>query len=316
MKELTIFTSPKPFTNPHIITIQRNAIRSWKALGEQVEILLIGDDPGVKEAAAELEVKHISGVACNDAGTPLISSIFALAREHSQAKLLAYVNADILVMQNFLSSAQAAAASFERFLLVGRRWDLEVKEELPFGHGWETELRKLIQANGKLHRAVGSDYFIYSRECFTEIPNFAVGRAGWDNWMIFHARWKKWAAINATQSISIVHQSHDYHHLPNGRRHIHAPESFENRDMAGGRMVTQFRLRDCSHEMTAGVISKFKITHSWKRFKREIEIFPLVGLNSYVLGSFFYALANPMLTLREVRKKYFTKANTEQKAGS
>ena len=30
---LTLFTAPKPFTNPHIALIQRNAIRSWMALG-------------------------------------------------------------------------------------------------------------------------------------------------------------------------------------------------------------------------------------------------------------------------------------------
>ncbi len=31
---LTLFTAPKPFTNPHIALIQRNAFRSWQALGE------------------------------------------------------------------------------------------------------------------------------------------------------------------------------------------------------------------------------------------------------------------------------------------
>ena len=30
---ITIFTAPKPFTDPHIDLIQRNAIRSWRDLG-------------------------------------------------------------------------------------------------------------------------------------------------------------------------------------------------------------------------------------------------------------------------------------------
>ena len=38
---LTIFTAPKPFTNPHIDTIQRNAIRSWVELGEAVQVVLV-----------------------------------------------------------------------------------------------------------------------------------------------------------------------------------------------------------------------------------------------------------------------------------
>jgi len=41
MSRLAIFTAPKPFTNPHIRIIQRNAIRSWQALGDEVEVWLV-----------------------------------------------------------------------------------------------------------------------------------------------------------------------------------------------------------------------------------------------------------------------------------
>ena len=40
---ITIFSGPKPFTLPHIATIQRNAIRSWLALGAEVDVLLLAD---------------------------------------------------------------------------------------------------------------------------------------------------------------------------------------------------------------------------------------------------------------------------------
>ena len=36
---LTIFSVPKPFTDPHINLIQRNAIQSWLNIGEGVDIL-------------------------------------------------------------------------------------------------------------------------------------------------------------------------------------------------------------------------------------------------------------------------------------
>ena len=35
MTELTIFSAPKAFRDAHIATIQRNAIRSWQALGHK-----------------------------------------------------------------------------------------------------------------------------------------------------------------------------------------------------------------------------------------------------------------------------------------
>ena len=73
MSLLTIFTAPKPFTNPHIATIQRNAIRSWLALPE-VEVVLIGEEAGMAEVAVELGVRHIPDVKRNASGTPLMRS--------------------------------------------------------------------------------------------------------------------------------------------------------------------------------------------------------------------------------------------------
>ncbi len=303
MKEITIFTAPKPFVNPHISMIQRNAIRSWKALGEQVEIFLIGDEPGIREAAQELGVGFIPEVKRNSSGTPLISSIFEVARQSSQARLLAYVNADILLMKSFLTGAQAAAAQKEKFLVVGRRWDLEVLEEINFTPDWEDRLMQQVKEHGKLHGAKGSDYFIYPKACFQDIPDFAVGRAGWDNWMLFQARWMHWPLINATQTIQIVHQQHDYSHLPDGQKHYRLPESSENTALAGGRIATLFKLRDCSHEMNDGQVRRVGWFETWKRFKRELEIFPLVGLHSRPLGLLFYAIANPRRAWLDFRKR-------------
>ena len=46
MSFLTIFTTPKPFVNPHINLIQRNAIRNWTQFGEDVNVVMIGDEEG------------------------------------------------------------------------------------------------------------------------------------------------------------------------------------------------------------------------------------------------------------------------------
>jgi len=53
MPLITLFSAPKPYTDPHIATIQRNAIKSWTLLSD-VEVLLIGDEKGVAEVADEL----------------------------------------------------------------------------------------------------------------------------------------------------------------------------------------------------------------------------------------------------------------------
>jgi hypothetical protein len=253
MPDLTIFSTPKPFRDPHINMIQRNAIQSWKNLGENVEVFLVGDEEGMAEAAAEFGVGYLPDVARNDLGTPLVSSIFALAREASSSPLLAYVNGDILLLPDFVKTAQQAAHLEPRFLLVGRRWDLDVLEPLEFNESWDTEIAEMLTQNGVLHAPMGSDYFIFPKEVFTEIPDFAIGRAGWDNWMIYHAVQQPWPCIDASSSATVIHQNHDYAHLPGGQPHYRHEETYRNADMGGG-MANMYILLDANKELADGVI--------------------------------------------------------------
>lgn len=299
MAYLTIFTAPKPFTNPHIATIQRNAIRSWVNLGPDVEVILMGDEAGMAEVAQELGVKHLPGVARNANGTPLVSSMFDLARQNSDSYLLACVNADILLMPDVVEGALCAAEHARRFLIVGQRWDLDVTEPLDFSPGWAERLRERAVTQGRLHKATGSDYFIFPRDCFRDMPAFAIGRAGWDNWMIYGGRRNGWPVIDATPSIMIVHQNHDYSHLPGGQPHYKLPETFENIRLAGGKRAI-FELRDVSCHLEAKRLRR--VPFSWARFWREVEIFPLVKLKSYPLGQLFYAIFHPVKAYRELRQ--------------
>lgn len=209
MTGLTIFSAPKAFTNPHISTIQRNAIQSWTHLGPQVQVLLVGEEEGLAQAAAEYSVPLIPNVKRNDSGTPLVSSIFQLARQASQSPLLAYVNADVLLLPDFVEAALQVAGQLERFLVIGQRWDLDVRALLDFSAGWEQRLQGDRQQRGRLHLPAGSDYFIFPRALFGEMPEFAIGRAGWDNWMIYHARCQGWPVVDGTPTIKVIHQDHD-----------------------------------------------------------------------------------------------------------
>jgi len=298
MKTITLFTAPKPFSNSHIAMIQRNAIRSWQALGDSVEILLLGEEDGIAENAKDLGVRHIREIRKNSHGTPLISSLFQAAREQNVSPLLAYVNADILLMPDFVSIAQRVMTMIPKFLLVGQRWDLGVRSELPFSIGWQERLRQECELDGRLHKPMGSDYFIYPRQCFTSIPDFAIGRAGWDNWMIYEARQRGWKTIDATGSIYIIHQEHDYSHLPGGQAHYHLPETDENVRQAGGKRNI-FSLLDANWVIMNDRVIKKRLT--LERLLREIEVFPLVTLHSRFLGELAYSILHPKKTYACIR---------------
>ena len=298
MPKLTLFTAPKPFTNPHIDMIQRNALRNWLALGEHIEVVVIGDEPGISEACRELNILHLPDVKCNEHETPLISSIFKLARGVNDSPYLAYVNADILFLPGILESINKIAQEKQQFLGVGQRWDLDVESPISFDDDWVGDLNDALRQRGKLHGQTGSDYFIFHRTCFSDIPDFAVGRAGWDNWMIYKARWEHWPVIDMTDALRIVHQNHDYAHLPGGIIHFHQPETQVNVRLAGGRR-TIFELTDATHSLADDqLIIK---PRSWKKFWREVEIFPLTCLHSRSLARIAFALFHPAKAFNEVK---------------
>ncbi|MEP6896528.1 MAG: hypothetical protein ABI986_13050 [Chloroflexota bacterium] len=280
MPSITLFSAPKPFTNPHIAMIQRNAIQSWTLL-PNVEIILLGEETGLAEAAKELGVKHLPNVARNESGTPLISSMFQLARENSNSDLLCIINADMILMPDFveaaleshslLSKKRKQAPSRQNFVLLSQRWDSDITQPIEFINGWQEKLRNTVYASGSLHRPAGSDFFLFPRSCYIDIPNFTIGRAGWDNWMIYKARKESWAVIDCTPSVMIVHQNHDYSHLPAGKPHYEHPDTNENIRLAGGQANIRYTILDSTHQLADGKLSRPKLTSL--RFTRKVELF-------------------------------------------
>jgi len=273
MALITIFSAPKPFTNPHIATIQRNAIKSWTLLPD-VEVILLGEEIGLAEAARELGVKHLPNVARNESGTPLISSMFQLARENSTSELLCIINADMLLMPDFVEAARQVSRLRKRFVSMSQRWDLDITEPFDFSVGWEDRLSSMVHRQGSLHRPMGSDFFLFPRSVFADMPAFAIGRAGWDNWMIYKSRKERWATVDVTPSVMIVHQNHDYSHLPGGQPHYKHPETDVNIQLAGGREITRFTLLDVDYRLSDGKL----ISRKWngQTLRRAIESYPLL----------------------------------------
>jgi hypothetical protein len=285
MAFLTVFSAPKPFTNPHVALIQRNAIESWLHLGQDVEVFLVGEEEGTARVAAECGVTLLANVQRSESGTPLVSSIFELARQASDSPYLAYVNGDILLLPDILAAtrqiasrllskespengSQSSDQTCPPFLLIGQRWDLDVTEPLDFSVGWDVRLRRRVNSQGQLHAPAGSDYFVFPRLAFTEMPAFAIGRAGWDNWMIFHARQQGWPVIDGTPSLMVIHQSHDYSHLPGGLPHYNHEESQHNMQIGGG-LKHMYMVLDADKQLIDGSIRQPRF--SWLRFIRSVE---------------------------------------------
>jgi len=229
---LTLFTIPKPFSGAAAIA-QHNAVESWRRLAPDVQIVLFGDEAGIADAAARHGVEHVAAIARNEHGTPLLDHAFAEAQRRARHARVGYVNADIV----FLPSLARALSqlTLPRFLMVGRRTDLDVPAPIDFGErDWASALETRARREGRLHEPTGIDYFIFPRGQMSSMPAFPVGRALWDNWMIHHARSTRTPVVDATGAALIVHQNHDYGHLKGGERQAHVgAEVQRNWEMLG-----------------------------------------------------------------------------------
>lgn len=298
MSLITLFSAPKPFTNPHIAMIQRNAIKSWTLLPD-VDVILLGEEEGLAEAARELGVKHIATVDSNANGVPLISSMFKLARENSNSDLLCIINADMVLMPDFVEAAKQSVKLKDKFVLLSQRWDLDVTAPLDFSGDWSRGLRSKVNGQGQLHRPAGSDFFLFPRSCYADIPTFTIGRAGWDNWMIYKARKENWAVIDCTPSVMIVHQNHDYSHLPGAKPHYDHPETNENIRLAGGQANVRYTILDSTHQLVGDTLARPKMTSL--RFTRKFELF-LRSVFFFLPESVLENIARPKRWQKRIKK--------------
>ncbi len=254
MAFLTIFTAPKPFTNPHIDIIQRNAIRSWSLLPD-VETVLLGDEPGIPEAARELGVRNVPQVRRDEKGIPLVNSVMEIGHAHSHSPLLCYANADMILMTDLVRAARMVSEQVQDFLLVGQRWNLDLTQPWDFKGDWESRLRLEVARRGSFYSPWGIDYFVFPRRLYTNVPDFTIGRPAWDNWMIYHARSTFGLAIDCSRDILVIHQNHDYSHLPGNRPPYGSEVAKSNTAKAGGRKHT-YNILDTNRELVGGRIRR------------------------------------------------------------
>jgi hypothetical protein len=231
---LTLFATPKHFRG-HIATIQRNAIASWTHLNPRPEIFLFGDEEGTAEIATRHGLRHFPEVARNEFGTPLLDDLFRKAGEHASTPLLGYVNADIILTDDFCMAIERVRSRFEKFMMVGRRWDMDWKEPLDFSQGSWAEsirghaLRANVQRPGNF-----IDYFVFPRGLGDGLLPLAIGRPGFDNYLLWRMRSRGAELVDASSAVVAIHQNHDYAHRSLGQGDRKGePEYKRNRAMIG-----------------------------------------------------------------------------------
>ncbi len=213
------------------------------------QVILFGDEAGTAAFARSAGVEHVAEVTRTPYGTPLLHTVFAEAARLSAFSLLCCVNSDIILPPTFAECMNKVKVP--DFLVIGQRLDVDLEDV--FDGDYEG-----LAARGTVHVPYGSDYFVFPRTLFADIPPFAIGRPSWDNWMIFRARQLGIPVIDATPSMYVLHQNHGYGHVPEARGHQYdGPEGDMNR-MLAGEAGRQFTLRYATWKLTPSGLSKIR----------------------------------------------------------
>ena len=233
---LTIFSTPKPFKG-HSNIIQRNAIKSWTLLHPDVEVILFGDEEGAAEVCAEFGIRHEPEVRRHEKGPKYLDYFFDRAQEIARHSTLCYVNCDIVLMSDFRQAVERTASTWPEFLMVGRRWDTDIKTPLEFqGHDWEAKLKAFARQHGERRSATFIDYFVFPRGLYHhKMPSFVIGRPAWDPWLIWFAISSGAAVVDASRVVTAVHQNHDYSYHPQGAKGVSCDDLLKrNQKLSGG----------------------------------------------------------------------------------
>lgn len=246
---LTLFSVPKPFAG-HVGTIQRNALRSWSSLSG-VQVVLAGSEDWIAGAAAEADVEHVGGIPPSESGTPRLDDAFARVEAIARTRLRCFVNSDIVLLDDFLPAVRAVAAAARPFLLIGQTTDLVVETNLELGdRSVRDALAARARIEGRRRGATAIDYFVFTPGLFDPIPSFVVGRAGFDNWLVWRAR-TRGVVVDASRTVLAVHQHHEYGHVTGGHDEAHfGVEAARNRELAGGKRHL-YTICDASHKLGA-----------------------------------------------------------------
>lgn len=205
---LTMFTTLRPFTDAHAALIQHNAIGSWLALEPVPQIVLMGNDAGVADAAREYSLLHLPEVETNEEGVPTRSSMCQLARQVAEHERMCLINGDIIILDGFYKALKHIR--LQQFVAGGRRYNMEIHDKICFSHAnWRIPLQNRLDQEGELFSPSAIDYVVYSRSISPSVlPPFPMNNGDWDPWFLFQHRQRGIPVVDLSRMVTVIHQNH------------------------------------------------------------------------------------------------------------
>jgi hypothetical protein len=203
-------------------------------LNPRPDIILFGADEGVDRVAKQYDVRHSPKIDKNELGDLSMRSIFREIDKHSSTDWICYIDTDAILLDDFVPNFNYLVSQFPEFVSCAGRWDANIPEIIDFTkEDWQ---QKVLDAVYKLGRR-GSDYCIYPRSFYRDMPDYSIGKGHWDGWRMGLPLTRGVPLVNIERSCKVVHQKH-------GHRFSGHPGSARNKRLSKGRIAW---INDATH---------------------------------------------------------------------
>lgn len=232
---ITFITAFRKF-RPPFDKIQHSALYSWRYNG--IRVIAPTNEIGIKEACAGYDnILLINDVKRGrelgfSTQSPIVPDLIAKALPVAPTTMVAYINSDVIITENFVDKIQKMVDKYGYDVYaVGSRFEIDLKE---YVNTPESYKKVLEQEREPYDDSTSSDIFIASkftwRKIIHEMPEYILGRWGWDNYLHMMAEIHKLKKKNCSDVMPILHCKHTFHHIfaQEKKHEKEAPSSIHN----------------------------------------------------------------------------------------
>lgn len=215
---ISFISAFKKFKPPYDM-IQHSTMYSWKA--NKIEVVVPDNEVGLKDACQGYpNIKFVSDVKrAREIGfsnqSPIVKDMIARALPLINTPMVALINSDIIILPDFVKKIDKILKKYGYDIyMVGTRYDIKLNTSISS----EESYQQVLNEDRKIFdESTSSDIFIASkftwRKIIHEMPEFILGRYGFDNWLHTIAEIKRYRKFNCTNALTILHCEHDHKHI-------------------------------------------------------------------------------------------------------
>lgn len=207
---LTLFTSFRYSHRRKLV--HRRTVKNWSSLRPNVRPVLYAEDQprGEESSNDEIEILDFARqlgwtvLTCNGTSStkvPVLRWLFTDATTRFRSEFYGFANADILFDGGLIETLKTLIGRFRKFLMIGTRVDCHVATDCSFD---DRRTREPVLKNAQ-------DYFVTTRTGFDweSVPDFVIGRAGYDNWLVTRAMVGGIPVVDTSATVTALHQMVD-----------------------------------------------------------------------------------------------------------